>query len=160
MKCIIIYATRYGCAEEAAKRLQKQLDGECRLVNIMSESVPPLKNFDTVILGGSVYIGRVQKQLSSYIGDNLNILLDKKIGLYICAGAPKQEQLKGEFENAYPHDLLEHAAAKAVLGYAFLFEKMKFFDKLIMKKIKGDAVSVSEYYDDRIIQFAEALSAN
>lgn len=160
MKNIIIYGTRYGSATEVARRIQKELGCDCTLVNIMTDNVPSLDTFDTVILGGSIYIGKVQKELTAFVGKNLNLILSKKVGLFICAGAPTQEDRDKELQGAFPPELLTRAAAKDVLGYAFAFEKMRFFDKLIMKKIKGDAVSTYEYYDNRISQFAKALSAN
>ena len=75
MKSIVIYATRYGSAAEAARRIRKELACDCTLINIMTESAPPLDAFDTVILGGSIYIGRVQKELTAYIGANRKQLL-------------------------------------------------------------------------------------
>lgn len=158
MKSIIIYATRYGCAAEVAKLVQKGLERDCMLVNIMTEKVPPLDSFDTVILGGSIYIGKVQKELTAFVKENLKQLLSKNIGLFLCAGAPKQDDRDKELQTAFPSELLAHAAAKDVLGYAFTFEKMRFFDRLIMKKIKGDAVSTSNFFDEPISQFVKALA--
>lgn len=158
MKSIIVYATRYGSAAKAAELIKKELGGDCTLVNIMTEKAPPLDTFDTVILGGSIYIGKVQKELTSFVNMNLTQLLSKNIGLFLCAGAPKQEDRDKELRGAFPPELFAHAAAKDVLGYAFAFEKMRFFDRLIMKKIKGDAVSTSEYFDKRISLFARALA--
>lgn len=159
MKSIIIYATRYGSVAKAAELIQKELGNDCKLVNVMIESVPPLDPFDTIILGGSIYIGKVQKELNVFVKANLKQLLSKKVGLFLCAGAPKQEDRDKELQGAFPPELFAHAAAKNVLGYAFTFEKMRFFDRLIMKKIKGDAVSTSEYFDNRISSFAKTLAA-
>lgn len=158
MKSIIVYATRYGSAAKAAELIQKELAGDCTTVNIMTEKVPLLDSFDTVILGGSIYIGQVQKELTAFINANLKQLLSKNVGLFLCAGTPKQEDRDKELQGAFPPELLAHAAAKDVLGYAFNFEKMRFFDRLIMKKIKGDAVSTSEYFDKRISTFVKALA--
>lgn len=159
MKNIIIYSTRYGSTAKVAELIQEKLDGDCTLVNIMTESVPPLDAFDTVILGGSIYINKVQKELTAFVGNNLNLLLSKKVGLFLCAGTPKQEDRDKELQGAFPPELFTHAVAINVLGYAFAFKKMHFFDRLIMKKIKGDAISTSEYFDDRILLFAKALTA-
>lgn len=159
MKCIIIYATRYSSAAKVAELIQKGLESECTLVNIMTEKAPPLDSFDTVILGGSIYIGKVQKELTSFMSANLQQLLSKNVGLFLCAGAPKQEDRDKELQGAFAPELLAHAAANDVLGYAFDFEKMRFFDRMIMKKIKGDSISTSEFFDKRIAQFVKALSA-
>ncbi|NLJ30094.1 MAG: flavodoxin [Clostridiales bacterium] len=158
MKSIIIYTTKYGSVEEAAKRLQKQLGGETELCNLMRERGPSLGAFDTVVLGGSVYIGRVQKRLSQFCSAHMRELLGKKVGLFLCAGEPKEDARQKELENAFPPELLRHAAAKDVLGYAVRFEKMNFFDRFIMKKVSGDSADKEEYYDDRIATFAGVLN--
>lgn len=158
MKSLIIYATRYGSAAEVARRIQKEIGDDCTAVNITSENVPPLDTFDIVILGGSIYIGKAQKELTSFAAANLKQLLSKKVGLYLCAGAQKQEECDKELLGAFQSELYAHAMTKAVLGYAFSFEKMRFFDRLIMKKIKGDAVSTAEYFEERISQFAKTLT--
>lgn len=157
MKSIIIYATKYGSAAEAAKRIQAELGGEAALCNVMKEKVPPLTDYDTVILGGSVYVGRVQKQISEYGKDHLKELLGKKVGLFLCAGEPGEGARLKELQSAFSEPLFRHAAVKEVLGYAYSFENMKFLDKLIMKKIKGDSVSTAVYFDDRIARFAQLL---
>ena len=158
MKSIIIYSTRYGSTTKVAERIQNELDGDCMLVNIMTESVPPLDAFDMVILGGSIYIGKVQKELTAFVGKNLNLLLSKKIGLFLCAGATKQEERDRELKVAFSPELLTHAAAKDVLGYAFTFERMRFFDRLIMKKIKGvQKMKISMYLAITILSYSYSL---
>lgn len=159
MKSIILYTTRYGSVAEAARLIQKELGGDCTLVNIMTENAPSLDSFDTVILGGSIYIGKIQRKLAAFARVNLNQLLSKKVGLFLCAAAQKQEERDKEMQSAFPPQLLAHAVAKDVLGYAFVFEKMRFFDRLIMTKIKGDAVSTATYFNERISMFVKALAA-
>lgn len=158
MKTILIYATKYGCAAETAQRIKAELDREIEFVNIMTDNVPSLDHYDTVILGGSIYMGRVQKKLSAYMNGQMEHLLNKKIGLFLCAGEPDEAARSRELQNAFPEALYRHAAAKDVLGYAFNFEKMHFLDKLIMRKIKGNSISTVEFFDDRISQFARALN--
>lgn len=160
MKSIIIYATRYGCTAELARRIQKELGDDCTSIDIKKESVPPLDTFDNVILGGSIYIGKVQKELTLFCTTNLEQLLTKKIGLYISAGAQTQDESDKELLGAFPSELHAHAITKNVLGYAYTFDKMRFFDKLIMKKIKGDAVNTAKYFDERISQFAKIFTPN
>ncbi|BCJ94721.1 flavodoxin [Anaerocolumna cellulosilytica] len=159
MKSIIIYTTRYGCTAEVARRIQKELGDECTIIDIKKESVPLLDTFDTVILGGSIYIGKVQKEMTLFCTTNLEQLLTKKIGLYISAGAQTQEECYKELLGAFPSELHAHATTKNVLGYAFSFDKMRFFDKLIMKKIKGNAVNTATYFEERIAQFAKGITA-
>ncbi len=159
MKSVIIYATRYGSTAEVAGLIQKELGGDCTLVNVTAKNVPSLDTFDTVILGGSIYMGKIQKELAAFAETNLKQLLSKKVGLFLCAGTPEQKEREKELHGAFPSELLIHAVAKDLLGYAFVFEKMRFFDRLIMKKIKGDSVSTAEYFNERISSFAKVLAA-
>jgi len=159
MKTIIIYATKYGSAAEVAKRIKTQIGEEAQIYNILTDRVPPLDTYNTVILGGSVYIGKVQKQITEYSNIHLKELLDKNVGLFLCAGEQKTDGQIKEIQSAFPESLFQHAAAKEVLGYAYSFEKMKFFDKLIMKKMKGDSISIEKISDDRIALFVKLLKS-
>lgn len=158
MKSVILYTTRYGSAVEAAKCLRGEMAGDCILVDLMTKKAPPLDSFDAVVLGGSIYVGKVQKQLTEYMRSHLSELLSKKLGIYLCAGSPEPEDREKELRSAFPAPLFSHASAKGILGYAYNFEKMRFLDKLIMKRIKGDTVSVAEYNKEEIQRFAKLLA--
>jgi menaquinone-dependent protoporphyrinogen oxidase len=159
MKCIIIYTTKYGSVEKAAKRLESKMDGEVRLVNIMKEQGPVLDEYDCVILGGSIYAGKVQKKLTDYMTKNISFLLKKKVGLFICAGQPEPVRSQ-ELQASFPPELFEHAAAKDVFGYEYQVEKMNFFEKLMLKAIAGVKSSKSSLADDKIDAFAKTICAN
>ncbi|MEG6571784.1 flavodoxin domain-containing protein [[Clostridium] cellulosi] len=146
MKTIIIYSTKYGCAGELAYLIQKELKGECKIVNVMKSSVPPLNDYDTVILGGSLYIGRIQKQLKKYVNEHLDTLLTKKVGLFLSAGDPKAAENEVVRKNVFPK------------AHAYKFDKMGFFDRFIVKRVAGLSENVTEYYENRIKAFAEALT--
>lgn len=158
MKGIIIYSTKYGSVEKAAKILQSKLNIETSLVNVMKEKVPSLEEFDIVMLGGSIYVGRVQKQLTKYINEHLEELMNKKVGLFICAG--QEAEVQKVLENAYPKDLYNHADAKETFGYEYNFEKASFIDKFILRKMAGVTSSVSNINSEKIEAFAKQMSYN
>ena len=56
MKTLIIYSTKHGTAEKAASILKSKLSGEVHLVNIMNNHATALESYDTIILGGSIYV--------------------------------------------------------------------------------------------------------
>lgn len=60
MKNLIVYATKHGTAKKCAEMLKTRLNGETVLANV-KETPPDLEDFDTVVLGGSIYIGKMQK---------------------------------------------------------------------------------------------------
>lgn len=160
MKTVMIYATKYGSVRKAAELLREKLNGGPALVDVANEPAPSLDGYDTVILGGSVYMGRVQKKLSAYIQNNLDILLKKKLGIFLCATVTDSGQQEKELKDAYPSGLYDHALAKGILGYRFDFDKMHFLDKLIISKMLGNTKSVSTFYDEGIARFAQAMNAD
>lgn len=156
MRSLIIYATKYGCVEKAATILKSKMDGDVSLANIANKKVPTLDDYDNVILGGSIYVGKIQKLLTNYIKANLPILLHKRVGLFICAGQPEPVRTQ-ELEQAFPAELYNHAAAKDVFGYEFRFDKLSFLDKLIMRKVAGVTQSISDLSEEKIESLAKAI---
>lgn len=157
MKSIIIYATKYGCAEKAANMLKSKLDGEAVLVNIAKGKSPSLDGYDTVILGGSIYIGKIQKALANYARTNLPALMQKRVGLFICAGQPEPVRTQ-ELEQSFPAELYAHAAAKDVFGHEYRLDQVGFLDKFILRKVAGVTVSQSELSEEKIARFAKIIS--
>jgi menaquinone-dependent protoporphyrinogen oxidase len=159
MKSIVIYATKYGTAEKAAKMLKEKLQGEVALVNIMKEKSPSFKEYDNVILGGSIYVGKIQKELTNYMKSNLSELMKKRVGLFICAALNEPEKLTQELNDAFPEELRSAAVAKEAFGYKFSFEKMNFFDKMATKAIVGIKSNVSELNAGAVESFAKAMNS-
>lgn len=160
MKTAIAYGTKYGSTAEAARRLKNELGEQTDLFDITKGQIPSLGAYDTVIIGGAIYMGRIQKKLQSFLNVSTEQLLQKKIGLYLCAASRDEKALHEELVHAFPEQLYQHALVKDVLGYAINFEKMHFFDRLIMSKIKGDKISISAFDQDKIRAFADALKRN
>lgn len=157
MRTIIIYATKYGSVAHAVKLLKPQMDGEVVTVNIMEETVPDLVDFDTVILGGSIYMGKIQKKLANYVEKHLSQLLTKKVGLFICAAQELEIREKELFE-AFPFELYQHAVCKEVFGYEFHFEKMNFIEKKIVRVVMGTKENCSELSEELIGEFAKTIA--
>lgn len=156
MKSVIIYATKYGCTEKAANILKQKMSGDVILVNIMQEKISSLEGYDIVILGGSIYIGKIQKKLTEYITNNLTEILKKKVGLFICAGQKEDIRLK-ELETAFPTELYNQAVVKDIFGYEFDFEKLNFLDRLIVRKVSGITESKFELSSEAIERFAKLM---
>lgn len=158
MKSIIIYSTKYGSVSKAAERLKKELTDETETYNIIKQAAPVPDGYDKVIIGGSVYMGKIQKKLTLYIRANLSSLLTKKVGLFLCAGAADNDTKTLQLRKVFPPELYNCAIVKDVLGYSYDFEKMNLFEKLIIKKIKGDSLSVFAFYDENIELFAKTMN--
>jgi len=155
MKTIIIYATRYGSVEKAAMKLKSHLEGEVDIANV--KSAPALCNYDMIILGGSIYDGTVQQELSKLSEDNLHDLLKKKTGLFICARIEKEGATESYFSKSFPQQLYDAAIAKVNLGHEIDLNILSDKDLETVRK-GGIEESISVFHEDRIKEFAEVMN--
>ena len=157
MKTLIVYSSKHGTTEKAANILKSKITGEVDVVNIMLIAPTSLEKYDTIILGGSIYIGKVQKKLTDFITKSLPTLLEKRIGLFLCAGETDETLKEKELISAFPPVLFEHALVKDIFGFEIDISKLNFFEKFIMSKVKKVKTSVSELSEEKIYTFAEKI---
>jgi menaquinone-dependent protoporphyrinogen oxidase len=156
MKTLIAYATKYGCTEKCASRIAEEIKGDVELLDLRKTPSVNLADFDTVIIGGSVYIGKMQKAVSEFCSRHIGELRNKRLGLFIC-GMAEGEAIETELKASFPAELLERAVAKEFLGGEFLVDSMSFFDRLMVKNAAKVTSNVSNILDDKIIKFAQAM---
>ncbi|MDX8341554.1 flavodoxin domain-containing protein [Draconibacterium sp. IB214405] len=157
MKTLITYCTTHGCTEKTANELKQFLGGEVVLVNLKKEAVPELESFDRIIIGGSIHAGQIQKKVKDFCNQNLKKLQDKELGLFICC-MEEGEKAEIQLQDAFPEILLRNAKATAYLGGEFNFNKMNFFQKLIVKKVAKVDNSVSKIDYDAIRHFSNQMN--
>jgi menaquinone-dependent protoporphyrinogen oxidase len=158
-KTIMIYATKHGSVENVVTILKEKIPGEIHLTNIMGEEPPQLADYENVIIGGSIYAGKIQKKLSKYIEKHLEELLTKRVGLFIC-GAQEEKIREKELVDAFPAELFQNAACKEVFGYEIHYEDMNFIEKKIVSTILGHKDSYSELSGEKMDHFAHIMAGN
>lgn len=157
MKTLITYCTTHGCTEKTANELKDFLGGEVLLVNLKKETVPDLTSFDRIIIGGSIHAGQIQKRVKDFCSQNLETLQNKELGLFICC-MEEGEKAEIQLQDAFPKALLQSAKTTASLGGEFNFNKMNFFQKLIVKKVAKVENSVSHINHDAIRKFSQQMN--
>ena len=111
MKTLIAYCSRHGSTEKIAHLLFMEIEhGPVRLLDLSLEPMPKsLKEFDQVIIGGSIHYGQIQKSVKDFYNEFMDELLQKRLGLYMCYML--DEKAEEEFNQAYPEALRNHAIA-------------------------------------------------
>jgi len=153
METAIIYATKHGCTDKCAHTLANELNNNAALINLDVSTDVNLDEYNTVIIGGSIHAGSMNRKIKKFIDKNMDMLQSKKTGLFICCmeeGKKAQEQ----FKNAFPDTLRDNAIAHGYFGGEFNFDKMNFFEKAIIKKIAKIDQNVSKINDKNIKDFA------
>ena len=157
MKTLIIYASKYGCTEKCINLLKDKLHGEVEIVDIKKESIPEITLFDNIIVGGSIYIGRIQKEISQFCLNNISMLEKKNLGFFICC-MNENEIAEKQINTSFPGVLLKNAVATGWFGGEFTFKKMNFLEKLIIKKISKTNKDSSKVLQGNIDKFAQLIN--
>ncbi|UMZ74448.1 flavodoxin domain-containing protein [Natranaerofaba carboxydovora] len=161
MKTVILYATKYGCTEKAAAKLtekiSEQISSDVTKVNLKTQETPDLIEFDCIILGGSIYAGRIQKEIKELIQQSGYLIKEKPLGLFVCCGFQDKamEQMKEAFGELY-----DSARVKEYFGAMFNTEKMNFAEKLIVKVVsRSDKAKPPGIIEENIDEFVGKLTA-
>ena len=120
MKTIILYASTYGYTEEMVNKMIMESNAEFVAVNIVKNNNVDITKYDAVILGSSIYVGQIHKELKNYIKKYSNVLLTKKIGLFLSCG----------FESQFDTHLITN------LGGRIQKEKLNFAHKILVNMIE------------------------
>jgi menaquinone-dependent protoporphyrinogen oxidase len=160
MKTLILYGTQYGYTADCAGQLTNLLEGETTLVDLTRQSTPDLAGYDAVIIGGSIYMGKIQERVSGYCAAHAGELLQKRLGLFLCCGMP--ENLQQSLEASFPEALREKAAAIGCFGGELRTGRMKPVHRLIAKMMEKatakDGIKPPEANPQAVKDFARAMA--
>ncbi|MDF2474260.1 MAG: flavodoxin [Lachnospiraceae bacterium] len=157
MNTLIVYASKYGCTKKCAELLSKELQGKSDLVNLKSSDNIHISEYDRIIIGGSIYAGRIQKEVKEFCCENLERLKEKQIGLFICC-MQEGKEIETELVQNFDSELVKIAIAKDGFGGEFNLDKMNFLEKFIVKKISKVTTNKSNILTENIHHFAQAMN--
>ena len=161
MNTLVLYGTQYGYSAECAEKLKATLSGDVTLVDLSKATAPDLGGFDAVIVGGSIYMGRVQAKVSEFCAAHEGELLQKPLGLFLCCGLP--QNLSESMANSFPETLRKHAKATGCFGGELRTARMKPMHKLIagmMQKAGGKSgIEPPKPNPQAVLDFAAAMNA-
>ena len=157
MNTAIIYMSKRGTTEKITELIKSKLESDqTQIYNLKTIRSIDIEFYDTIIIGGSIHVGSMQKKLRQFIDSNLDILLTKRIALFmICMH--KDEKREEQFNNAFPSELRKVSVANGLMGGEFNFDRMNFLEKAIIKKISGVSSNVSEIDYEAIENFVTKL---
>ncbi|MDR7855024.1 flavodoxin domain-containing protein [Tissierella sp.] len=158
MSTLIVYASKYGCTEKCVELLSKKLYGEIEIMNLKKVRDIDISRYEKIIIGGSIYIGRIQKEVTEFCSKSLEELKKKRIGLFIC-GMQEGDTINTQLNQNFNPALIEIADAKECFGGEFTFDKMTFIEKFIVKKVSKVTSNKSNISQDNIHKFAQAINS-
>ena len=172
-KALIVYGTRYGTTANTSDVIAdtlRQVGFEVKIVDVKKEKVQSISEFDLVIVGSGIQMGKWTSEPEDFIKKYQKELATKKLALFVsCGGAnplSEGEQKDKELNNAKTKYLEEKATelkvnpiALGFFGGCYDFNKMSWFFKKTLSSIKpklesaGYKESKAGLYDLRDLDF-------
>lgn len=155
MKAVILYTTKTGTVQKCVQRLKDLLDADAI---DLSQHGCELSAYDTVILGGSIRMGRVQKSLRRFMAANEAALTQKRLGLFLCSAFTDQTNMESYFKANFPQSLRMHALICAGFGGELEPACLKGMDRLVAGMVAKLQGGISVQVDDTaIVHFAQKM---
>lgn len=155
MSTMIAYSTTLGCTEQCASKLKEGLGNGVELVRISRRKKFVLDPYETIIVGGSIHEGMIQRSVYKFCEHNLETLLKKQVGLFVCCMDPDADEQE-LIQEAFPDKLVEHALASGFFGGELDVKKMNLLQKIMTRK----AARLQKEPDidfQKIIEFARII---
>jgi len=144
MKVALIYMSRHGTTEKIIKHIAEQLTGEVQIFNLADETFPDIRNFGSIIIGGSIHYGSIQREIRQFCKRNMHELLERRVGLFVCCLLSTRDS--DQFERAFPLVLKAHSKASAVFEGDLIYNKLNAIERLIFNpsKEEQDVIAINE----------------
>ena len=179
---LIVYGTRTGTTANTAELIADVLRQEgftVRVVNAKDEKVQSVSEYELIIVGSGIQMGRWTKEPDQFLRRFQHDLSTKKLALYVSCGAahplddtkdPAQEQADAcqKYLESKAMQYALHPIAMGLFGAIYDFNKMSWFFRKTMSGLKpqleaaGYHESAPDVYDTRdvpaIKQWASELA--
>jgi menaquinone-dependent protoporphyrinogen IX oxidase len=130
MKGIIIYKSKYGATRQYAEWIGRELDIPVFESDALDSD--QLNQSDYVILGSSVYIGKLL--IRKWLNKNSNSILGKRTYLFVVCGTPanKKEQLNSYITESVP-EKIRHKCKIYFLPGRLILNRLSWVDSILLK---------------------------
>ena len=130
MDAVIIYKGKYGATRQYAAWLGEEL--KLLVQDTGTINGEQLNNYDTLIIGSSVYIGKLQ--IEKWLKNNLSFLRNKKIFFFQVAATPPEQKEKRQVynETGIPKEIQGNCSFYFLHGRLNI-KKLSWPDRLLLK---------------------------
>ena len=133
MNTLIAYSTTLGCTEQCASKLKDDLGNGVEMVRISRRRRYNLEQYETIIIGGSIHEGMIQRSVYKFCENNLEVLLELQVGLFVCCMDPDANEQE-LIDRAFPEKLVKHALSSGFFGGELNIKKMNLLQKIMTRK--------------------------
>ncbi len=155
---LIVFASEHGTVEKCARELFRLIDGKVDICDLNKRDIiPDLSGYDSIVIGGSIHSGKIQRVISDFCVANLDLLINKRIGLFINCIYSGEKALK-QLEEAFPRELSDKAVVREYFGGEINELKLNYWEKIITKQMIDQENLVVSLSKEKIDHFAKTIS--
>ncbi len=158
MKVLIAYRSKYGATETCAHALAERIKAETALADLRIRHTPDVHAFDVVLIGGSIYGGRIQREVTSFCERRGELLLQRRTGLFLCC-LSQGEHAREQLQAAFPEWLSAHAFACSLFGGDLRYDRLTLLDRLLVRGLPRPPRGVSLLDTDAIADMADIVNS-
>ncbi|MDK2586148.1 flavodoxin domain-containing protein [Romboutsia sedimentorum] len=132
-KTVVIYKSKYGSTKRYAGWIALKLDAD--LYEVRDIRVRDLDDYDTIIYGGGLYIGKING--IKFLIDNYEKIKNKKIIVFAVGMESNNIDInKKTLDMNFDEDMINNINLFNFIG-AFDYSKLNLIDKVLMKRLKS-----------------------
>ncbi len=155
---LIVFASEHGTVEKCARELFRLIEGKVDICDLNKRDIiPDLSGYDSIVIGGSIHSGKIQRVISDFCVANLDLLINKRIGLFINCIYSGEKALK-QLEEAFPRELSDKAVVREYFGGEINELKLNYWEKIITKQMIDQENLVVSLSKEKIDHFAKTIS--
>ena len=150
VKALIFYETRYGATADTSEVIAEELSQEgfeVKVVNSKKEKIRSISEFELVIVGSGIRMGRWTKEPEKFLENFQEELSHKKLAIFVSSGSAhplsEGEEKTRETQDARTKYLEEKAAkynlnplALGLFGGVYDFNKMSWIMRRTMYSLR------------------------
>ena len=135
MNVLIAYASKSGTARQAAEMLARELTSHTVTLADLEKTAPVPGDFDYIVLGGPIRMGKAHKALKSYLARFDAELCAVPHTLFLCCSIAHQFEYYAE--HTFSQELRQSADEAVYFGGELDPTKQRGLDKLITRMIRS-----------------------
>lgn len=155
MKTLIAYTTEYGTATLCAEKIKEGLHSDVEIVNLSETRGPSIQDYDIIILGGGVHMGKIGREMRRFIKKDIDILKTKKLFLFLCC---LEKNIQDFFEKSFPPEVLDIAIDRYDFGGIIEMDKLSRTHQMVLKTI-GQDKNRKKIKDKNIKKLCKAINS-
>lgn len=159
-KILVTYGTNYGSTKEIAEFITETIKEQNHAVDLYEVSRAPsnLDEYDTVIIGSGIQIGKWTKQAEAFLKKHQQTLKEKKTALFVSCGFVLYPEKHEESTQKFLKDVAEKYGLEPVslgfFGTCFDFTgkkgiKYNIMVNMIKRDLKKRGIQYGDVYEFR-----------